>query len=183
MKLYEISDNYTNYMQQYFYSTMLENKEESRKHTRKYIGVLIEINGYKYFAPLSSPKKSDYQNGKIRDSSSIVLRMVKNYSTSPVLLGTIKINNMIPVPDTEIILYDYVAEKDIRYRKLIEDELDWINHNITMIRKVAKGVYKSKMNEKFSRNDKNARYYDSITPFKDAEEKCSLWIKKLLGTQ
>jgi len=176
MKLYEISDDYTNYMQQYFRSTMLENKEEIRTYTRKYVGVVIEINNFKYFAPLSSPKDSDYVDGKIRNSSSIIFRMIKNYSTNPILLGTIKLNNMIPVPESEIKLYDYKNEKDLRYKSLIEDEINWINHNITRIRKTAQSLYSSKMNEKKSRNEKNSRYFDSIMPFIEAEEKCRLWV-------
>lgn len=162
MKLYEISDEYTNYMEQYFRSTMLENKEEIRIHTRKYVGVVIEINNFKYFAPLSSPKDSDYIDGRIRNSSSIVLRMIKNYSTNPILLGTIKLNNMILVPDSEISLYDYNNETDHRYKILIQDEFNWINHNIARIRRTAQSLYISKMNENYSRNERNSRYFDSI---------------------
>lgn len=56
MKLIEVTDRYINYMKQYFYSTMLDNKENNRKKTRKYLGIIITINGINYFAPLSSPK-------------------------------------------------------------------------------------------------------------------------------
>ena len=99
---------------------MLDNKENSRKNTRKYLGIIISINGINYFAPLSSPKKSDYDlNGEIKKSSSIILRMVKDYSSKPQLLGTIKLNNMIPIPDSEIIYYDLSKETNIKYKNLV----------------------------------------------------------------
>ncbi len=122
MKLIEVTDQYINYMKKFFHITMLDNKAKKRNHGRKYIGIIISINNINYFAPLSSPKKSDYDNlGNIRKSSSIILKMVKNYSKKPQLLGTIKLNNMIPVPDSEIILYDLNNEKDKKYKNLIID--------------------------------------------------------------
>ena len=70
MKLIEVSDRYVNYLKQFFYSTMLDNKEERRKHGRKYLGIIISINSINYFAPLSSPKQSDFDKyGNIRKSS------------------------------------------------------------------------------------------------------------------
>lgn len=173
MKLIEVSDRYVNYLKQFFYSTMLDNKEERRKHGRKYLGIIISINSINYFAPLSSPKQSDFDKyGNIRKSSSIVLRLVKNYSKNPQLLATIKLNNMIPVPDSEIILYDLNNEKDIKYKNLVIDELDWIQQNTTKIIKAAKTLYYFKINEELNINNKNKKYLSSITPFKEAEIKC-----------
>lgn len=171
MKLIEVSDRYVNYLKQFFYSTMLDNKEERRKHERKYLGIIISINSINYFAPLSSPKQSDFDKyGNIRKSSSIVLRLVKNYSKNPQLLATIKLNNMIPVPDSEIILYDLNNETDIKYKNLVIDELDWIQQNTTKIIKAAKTLYYFKINEELNINNK--KYLSSITPFKEAEIKC-----------
>lgn len=173
MKLIEVSDRYVNYLKQFFYSTMLDNKEERRKHGRKYLGIIISINSINYFAPLSSPKQSDFDKyGNIRKSSSIVLRLVKNYSKNPQLLATIILNNMIPVPDSEIILYDLNNETDIKYKNLVIDELDWIQQNTTKIIKAAKTLYYFKINEELNINNKNKKYLSSITPFKDAEIKC-----------
>ena len=172
MKLFEVSDRYINYMKQFFYSSMLDNKEERRKHRRKYLGIIISINNINYFAPLSSPKLSDYDNyGKIRKSSAIVLRMIKNHSKNPQLLATIILNNMIPVPDSEIILYNLNDEKDIKYKNFVIDELDWIQQNTTKIIKTAKALYYFKKNEELNINENNKKYLNSIMPFKDAEIK------------
>ena len=42
----------------------MQNKPQERTYHRKYVGVLTEINGFKYFVPMSSPKDKDYVNGK-----------------------------------------------------------------------------------------------------------------------
>ncbi len=179
MKLIEVSDKYINYMKQFFYSTMLDNKENVRKHSRKYLGIIITINNINYFAPLSSPKKSDYDEfGGIRKSSSIVLRMVKDYSRKPQLLDTIKLNNMIPVPNSEITLYDLNNELDIKYKNLIIDELDWIQQNTNKILKAANAIYFFKTHEDININSKNEKYLNSIMPFKLAEVKYLDFITK-----
>ena len=52
---YEIDEQYINYLSQ-FSEHLFRNAKISQRHTRKYIGILFEINGMKYFAPLSSYK-------------------------------------------------------------------------------------------------------------------------------
>lgn len=60
MRLYSVSDKYINYLRN-SYPRIYSNKEDSRVHTRKYLGAVIELSGYKYYIPLSSPKlKHDY---------------------------------------------------------------------------------------------------------------------------
>lgn len=60
MKIYSVSDKYINYLRKDF-PNVYSNKENRRKHTRKYIGVVLELEGYHYYVPMSSPKDSDYQ--------------------------------------------------------------------------------------------------------------------------
>ena len=60
MKLYIISDKYINYLRK-FDKKVYDNKEDTRKMTRKYLGVVLKINNFNYYVPLSSPKKTDYK--------------------------------------------------------------------------------------------------------------------------
>lgn len=67
MQLYNISDEYINYIREKF-QRVYSNKEYSRVHTRKYLGTVVEMGEHKYYIPLSSPKdKHDYiiENGAI----------------------------------------------------------------------------------------------------------------------
>ncbi len=80
MKLYSISDEYISFLRKQF-PRIYSNKEDVRIHTRKYLGVVIELENHKYYIPLSSPKKKhDYVTidgvETIRKDSLIVMRIV-----------------------------------------------------------------------------------------------------------
>ena len=181
MKIVEVSDRYINYLKEYFPKTLLDNKQGCRKHTRKYLGVIFKINEYNYFAPLSSPKKSDYlENGAIRKSSVSIIRMTRIYNNKIVLLGTIKLNNMIPVPQSEIIIYNIENERDKKYQDLIKNEQFWIQRNTDKIIKQGLNLYNNKINEKNLINVKNLKFYESIIPFKEAEIICDEFAKILV---
>ena len=47
MQLYNVSDEYINYLREKF-PRVYSNKENSRVHTRKYLGTVIEMEAYKY---------------------------------------------------------------------------------------------------------------------------------------
>ena len=53
---------------------------------------------------MSSPKKSDYKENEIRKSIVPIVRIVSNEEKDniPVLKGTLRISNMIPVPDNTV---------------------------------------------------------------------------------
>ena len=106
-----ISDKYIDYLRK-TEPRVMSNKAESRVYHRKYLGIIQELNGFKYFIPLSSPKPKDYsQNGKLKTDSLITIYM----KDSRRLYGTLRFNNMIPVPDSEIINYDLNDEGDLKY--------------------------------------------------------------------
>ena len=59
-KLYSVSDTYIEYLRKK-YPNVYSNKLTTRVHTRKYVGIVIQIEKFNYYVPLSSPKESDYQ--------------------------------------------------------------------------------------------------------------------------
>lgn len=148
LKLYEISEEYISYI-----STVEKNvfssKENDRNHTRKYLGIVYSINGYNYYIPLSSPKNSDYrmENGvqKIRGSIVPIIRITSQSSSGELeLKGTLKLSNMIPVPASELTLYDVEHEQDLFYKALIHKEMLFIRKNKNKIVQNAKILYKQK---------------------------------------
>ena len=59
-----ITDEYIDYLRK-TEPRVMSNKAGERIYHRKYLGIIEELNGHKYFIPLSSPKPKDYaQNGK-----------------------------------------------------------------------------------------------------------------------
>ena len=167
MKLYEITDEYINYLRK-FDNKVYDNKEENRKVMRKYLGIVLNINQLNYYIPMSSPKKSDYKNNDIRKSVIPIIRIISNEEVDniPVLKGTLRISNMIPVPDSELILYEPKNEKNKNYKILIEKELEFIGKNEELIRKYANILYKQKM------NNYDVSYIKNVVDFKLLEEKC-----------
>ena len=141
MKLFTIQDEYLNYLKS-FDRHVLNNKGENYIKTRKYLGVVLEINECKYIAPLSSPSSTyDYINGKIRKSVIPIIRIVHNDE----LLGTIKLGCMIPVFDDRVIeYYDIEKEIDLKYKDLVSDELEFIYKNKKLIINNANKLYKQK---------------------------------------
>lgn len=88
LALYEIEPAYISYLSSYAPHLFL-NKSTGQKNERKYIGIVFTINGYDYFAPLSSFKEKHKKM-----SESIDFIKIKNYAV-------INLNNMFPVPLTE----------------------------------------------------------------------------------
>ena len=167
MKLYSITDKYINYLRK-FDDKVYDNKEDKRKVMRKYLGIVLDINQLKYYIPMSSPKKSDYKNKEIRKSVIPIIRIVSNEEINniPVLKGTLRISNMIPVPDSELVLYEPKNEKNKNYKILVEKELEFINKNQDMIIKYANILYRQKI------NNYDVSYIKNVVDFKLLEEKC-----------
>lgn len=59
-KLYSVWDDYVEWLRKDF-PNIYSNKMNSRTHTRKYLGVVLQLGQYHYYVPMSSPKDSDYQ--------------------------------------------------------------------------------------------------------------------------
>lgn len=82
------------------------------------------------------------------------------------LLGTIKLGCMIPVYDEKIIeYYEVKNENDIKYKKLVLKELEFIYKNKELIIKNANKLYKQKC------MNLNIGYIKNTVNFKLLEEK------------
>ena len=84
---YIVSDEYISYLSK-IENHVMKNKPDKRTYHRKYVGILTEINGFKYFVPMSSPKDKDYKNGKIRKNNlqQFICEIRKNYMERFVLI-------------------------------------------------------------------------------------------------
>ena len=95
LNLYSVSDQYIEYLRQ-FDNKIYDNKEEIRTHERKYVGVVLTVNEFNYYIPMSSPKKTDYidiDKKIIRKDTKTIIRIHEGDR----LYGTLRISNMIPV--------------------------------------------------------------------------------------
>ena len=166
VEIIDVDDKYVEWLRETFPS-VLDPKLFKRRHSRKYVGIIFQISEFNYFAPFSSPKKKDYtKDGLIKKNSIFSLYMVKDGTDGrKILLGTIKLTNMIPVPDEYIRSYDVENEIDKAYKRLVLDEIKWIQKNQDTIIKKAKTIYYFKKNEEKNCNASNLKIYNSILPF------------------
>ena len=176
LKIYSISDNYIFFLQKYA-PGVYSNKEGMRSHTRKYLGAVYCINGHNYYIPLSSPKNSDYKTTKgnkvIRRSIVPIMRIVEKLSDGTFeLKGTLRVSHMIPVPSSELILYDLENETDLAYKDLVQKEVIFIRKNKDKIMKNAELMYKQKIT-----NDTTANYINTALDYELLESKCDEFSK------
>ena len=61
------------------------------------------------------------------------------------LYGTLRLNNMIPVPETELVKYELNDEGDLRYKMLVLNELYFVRANAARIETTAKSLYEQKI--------------------------------------
>lgn len=110
IKLYIVSEKYLNYLHTFDKRVLLNHYAT---HDRKYVGLGIKLNSYFYFIPLSSPDHSDYDDfGKVKKSIIPIYRL-KNAKGD--FLSKLLLNNMIPVPKTELTYFDIHKEMDIKH--------------------------------------------------------------------
>jgi protein AbiQ len=184
LKFYTINEDYINFLRSYpKLSNIFDNKENTSNFSRKYLGVVLSINEYKYYVPISSPKSSDYivaDNSKVIKKSIIpIIRIVvENRQGKLELKGTLKLSNMIPVPDNMLTYYDFSTETDMNYRILMEKEYDFIRKNKKLILKNASILYnqKTKENELYPIKCKKPGYLKTVVDFKYAEEICDKFL-------
>ena len=173
MKIYEIDKEYINYL--HSFDNKVENSTaEHYKFSRKYLGIVLTVENFKYFAPLSSTKsyKDYFPDGKIRPSVVPLIRMTKlNKDGSLSLIGKIQLNNMIPIADDKLIsIYDLNNEKDIKYKYMVFNQINFINKNKKLITKNANIIYNNKI------KNLDIGYVKNSVDFKLLEEKSLEYI-------
>ena len=136
------------------------------------------LTGITITSPLSSPKTSDYrmENGvqKIRGSIVPIIRITSQSSSGELeLKGTLKLSNMIPVPASELTLYDVEHEQDLFYKALIHKEMLFIRKNKNKIVQNAKILYKQK-----KENNPAIGYLKSTVDFTLLEQMHDKFIEK-----
>ncbi len=158
LKLYEINTNYISYLRTYE-PHLFFNKEESKLNYRKYIGIVLEINDFQYFAPLSSFKD---KHKKMKEKVDFI--KLKDYAV-------INLNNMFPVPQSEYKYVDVSKEKNLQYRVLLMAEYRVVQVLQKRIIKNAEIVYKHKI-----LNGNNTSLSKRCNDFKVLEKACQMYL-------
>lgn len=158
-RIVKVDYNYCDYLRQFDYRVPYN---AGSKELRPFIGILFVVNGYEYFAPLSSPKVK-HMNMK----NNIDLVKIDNGR-----LGVINFNNMIPVKPDNYELFDLnrVPENtpELKRQQLLKSQLLWLNKNIKFVKGKAIKLY-----DKYCNNSLPDRIMKRCCNFMILEEKCS----------
>ncbi len=156
--LVRLDSNYCNYLRLFDNKVPYNYKE---KELRPFVGALLQVNNFMYFAPLSSPKPKHL---KLR--AKLDFLKIDNGK-----LGAINFNNMIPVTTKNIIPIDLDKKSlniaDEKYRKLLKEQLLWLNRNKVKLYNRAKKLY-----YKYTSGTLNYKMANRCCNFKLLEEKC-----------
>jgi len=158
LTLVRIDTDYCNYLRK-FDSKVPYNA--GIKELRPFVGVLFEVNNYKYFAPLSSPKPK-----YLKLKSKLDFLKIDNGK-----LGAINFNNMLPVTEKNIIKLDLdkkaTTKKEEKYIKLLKEQIFWLNRNEDKLYGRSKKIY-----DKYVDGTLNNHIAERCCNFKLLEEKC-----------
>ena len=116
---YIVKKEYVEYLSKY--EEHVSYNKENVRHSRPYLGIVLEIENYDYFVPLYSYKEH-YKKYKNNPSFFFVYDRKNNP------LAIIKFSAMIPVPKTIEVTYLLNYEKqDDKYKNLVSAEYRYIN--------------------------------------------------------
>ena len=152
LKFYEVDSEYIKYLK--------ENGDdkipniEYKKHKKFFCGIVLTINNFNYFAPVSS------YNKKVHTSFLIMDKDKETKKLKPI--SSLRFSFMFPCP-TEYLSQKDFSKEDEKYRNLLRKELRYCNKNREKIKKLANEVYKLGLKEE-------TRKKFNICNFKKLEE-------------
>ena len=170
LKWYIADKDYISYLKQY--DDKVENINYSAK-LKPYIGIVVNINEFNYYVPISSAKSKHY---KIKEGMDFIKIMQADK-----IIGVLNLNNMVPILNEKIQILNYREidkyrefenEKEKRlYISFLSFELNLINQKVEKIRKNATKLYNEKI------NNPNSNISKRCCNFKLLEEKCVEYSK------
>lgn len=152
LKFYEVDSEYIKYLK--------ENGDEKipnidyKKHKKFFCGIVLTINNFNYFAPVSS------YNKKVHTSFLIMDKDKETNKLNPI--SSLRFSFMFPCPIEYLSQKDF-SKEDEKYRNLLRKELRYCNKNREKIKKLANEVYKLGLKEE-------TRKKFNICDFKKLEE-------------
>lgn len=133
MDFYRISEEYGRFLQKYERDRRGVTKVPNIRyvdHNKFAFGAVLEVNGIKYYVPVSSFDKKQEAN--------ILIRIPGDKKE---VKGSLRFNYMVPVPDDCVERLVIKNVKDEKYRFLLNKEYKFCVNNIERIQKKANKIY------------------------------------------
>ena len=108
------------------------------KNTRPFVGIILSVGEFNYFAPLSSPKP---KFAKMKNQINFL-------KINEGIWGAINLNNMIPIhpnclTEVNMEIFTTDSKSDVDYKNLLSNQLSWCNSNRIDIQTRAMKLYKT----------------------------------------
>ena len=136
IKFYDIDENFIDFLQS------IDHQVPDVKYSNRnkfFCGIVLEIDGIKYIAPVSSFKEPQ--------STNLIIYNKKNEK-----LSSIRFCFMIPVLDSVIHVKNFKSPENLDRAELLSKELTFCKQNIDKIYKKAKYVYSIGINSNHKLN-------------------------------
>lgn len=160
LDFYEIDTNYLQYLKQidssvphYSYNT----------HDKFFCGIVTKMNGFQYFAPISSFKQQQATNLVIKNSDGVNI-------------ASIRFCFMVPADDSVLKIKDFKLENDAKYVGLLSTELTFCRQHELRIQEKAKRVYQFGV-------DSTHTQYKNCCDFLALEQAANQYVKVDLAIQ
>lgn len=136
--LYQVSDQYLNYLQQFDSKVSLHNNADGGT----YVGTILKKNNdISYFVPLSSYNAQKEIRMRKRQQITVYLHEDGNKNNK---LGYLLLNNMIPVPSTELTVVDLQDQTVPKNRMMLLQQI-YIRKNSGALEHKAALVYRKRI--------------------------------------
>lgn len=158
LKFYEVDGEYIKFLKENGDSRIPN--IDYKNHKKFFCGIVLTINNFNYFAPVSSYNKKAH---------TVFLIMEKDRQSKKLIpISSLRFSFMFPCPIEYLSQKDF-SKEDPKYQSLLRKELHYCNINREKIKKLANEVYKLGLKE-------NTREKFNICDFKKLEEKCLEYI-------
>lgn len=155
LRIYRVTDKYIRFL-----NSRDSRVQFNKNANRPYVGVVLLVGEHRYFVPMESPKPG---HANIKPGVHI-------FKLAGGSLGLLGFNNMIPVPACALIEFDFSAEPDEKYKRLLQKQLIEIARNRADILQKASKTYFDVVNKSnsflvriscdFKLLERAARFYD-----------------------
>ena len=167
LNIYTISNEYINFLQEYEkqyrgYTKVSNYQGATYSHSKPYIGIILQLNGILYFAPLTHPKEH-YENKK-----HFFNKLSVPIYDNELILGRIMLCYMIPLPTLPTPI-KINSIKDKAYRNLLQKQYFFLQTHEKEIIKRANSLYKKALNREHY-------LHKFCCDFKILENACKLWM-------
>ncbi len=154
LRLYRIDIEYIKYL--YSFDNRIQynpNQIDEYTKRRPYLGIVLEVDNFKYFVPLEHPR-INHQKMK----NNVYIFKIHNGK-----YGILGFNNMIPVKVDDLIEFDINKENEA-YKQILISQYHFCNKHIKEIQERAKTTYR--------KSQENGFFKRVCCNFKLLEEKC-----------